>query len=152
MRQRVRYGRTIVALGLALVTANPGPVGAAIFDDASAITLPSGDLSTEATGIRKVLEAYVHAVEAKDVQMFRAVKPNLSEEEEKRARRLKSVQSQVEDERARPGRGWTERRRSRSRRDTINVIVAFPDFQLAKEPRAGRSRHRALELGSCSRR
>ena len=96
MRQPVRYVRTIVALGLALVTANPAPIGAAIYDDASAITLPSGDLSTEATSIRKVLEAYVRAVEAKDVQMFRAVKPNLSEEEEKRARvAFKSVQSQV---------------------------------------------------------
>ena len=50
------------------------------------MTLPSGELSTEAISIRKVLEVYVRAVEAKDLQMFRTVKPNLSEEEEKRAR------------------------------------------------------------------
>jgi hypothetical protein len=138
MRQRVRYGRTIVALGLALVSANPAPIGAAIFDDASAITLPSGDLSTEATSIRKVLEAYVRAVEAKDVQMFRAVKPNLSDEEEKRVRAaFKSVQTQkvkmtvlsvdVKDAHAVV---------KVARRDTINgtIVSSFPQtFQLAKE-------------------
>jgi len=138
MGQRFRYGRTIVALGLALVTANPAPSGAAIFDDASAITLPSGNLSTEATSIRKVLEAYVRAVEAKDVQMFRAVKPNLSEEEEKRARMaFKSVQSQVVKMNVlvldvKDGKATVKV----SRRDTINgsIVSSFPQtFQLAKE-------------------
>ena len=91
-------GSAVAALGVALaVAAPPSGVRAAIFDDSqSAVTLPSGNLSTEAISIRKVLEVYVRAVEAKDMQMFRAVKPNLSEEEEKRARTaFKSIQSQV---------------------------------------------------------
>jgi hypothetical protein len=139
MRLPFPYGRAIVAFGLALVTANPAAIGAAIFDDASsAITLPSGDLSTEATHIRKVLENYVRAVEAKDVQMFRAVKPNLSEEEEKRVRvAFKSVQSQVVKMNVlaldvKDGKATVKV----SRRDTINgtIVSSFPQtFQLAKE-------------------
>ena len=114
-------------------------VRAAIFDDApSAVTLPSGDLSTEATGIRKVLEAYIRAVEAKDLQMFRTVKPNLTEEEEKRARvAFKSVQSQVVKMNVlsvdvKDGKATVKV----SRRDTINgsIVSSFPQtFQLAKE-------------------
>src|SRR5258705_4875025 len=94
----VRHGRGRArgALGVALMLWAPRELPAAICDDASAVTLPSGNLSTEATSIRKVLEAYIRAVEAKDVQMFRTVKPNLSEDEEKRVRMaFKSIQSQV---------------------------------------------------------
>jgi hypothetical protein len=36
--------------------------------------------------IRKVVEEYGRAIQAKDVALFRAVKPNLSAEEEKRLR------------------------------------------------------------------
>ena len=117
----------------------PAPLHAAIFDDPpSAVTLPSGSLSTEATNIRKVLEAYIRAVEAKDVQMFRTVKPNLSEEEEKRARvAFKSVQSQVVKMNVlsldvKDGKATVKV----SRRDTINgsIVSSFPQtFQLAKE-------------------
>jgi hypothetical protein len=117
----------------------PAPLRAAIFDDApSAITLPSGGLSTEATSIRKVLEAYVRAVEAKDLLMFRTVKPNLSEEEEKRARiAFKSVQSQVVKMNVlslevKDGKATVKV----SRRDTINgsIVSSFPQtFLLAKQ-------------------
>ena len=116
----------------------PPELRAAIFDDASAVTLPSGNLSTEATSIRKVLEAYIRAVEAKDVQMFRAVKPNLSEDEEKRARMaFKSIQSQVVKMNVlaldvKDGKATVKV----SRRDTINgsIVSSFPQtFQLAKE-------------------
>jgi len=140
MRQRSQRGNALVALALALVAGPSTTVRAAIFDDtASAITLPSGDLTTEATNIRKVLEAYVHAVEAKDVQMFRAVKPNLSDEEEKRARlAFKSIQSQVVKMNVlavevKDGKATVKV----SRRDTINgsIVSSFPQtFQLAKEP------------------
>jgi len=141
MPQRNQRGQALIAfgLGLALVVGSPATVRAAIFDDApSAITLPSGDLSTEATNIRKVLEAYVRAVEAKDVQLFRSVKPNLSEEEEKRARMaFKSVQSQVVKMNVlalevKDGKATVKV----SRRDTINgsIVSSFPQtFQLAKE-------------------
>jgi len=117
----------------------PPPLRAAIADDSpSAVTLPAGNLSTEAMGIRKVLEVYIHAVEAKDVQMFRTVKPNLSEEEEKRARiAFKSVQSQVVKMNVlsvdvKDGKATVKV----SRRDTINgsIVSSFPQtFQLAKE-------------------
>ena len=116
----------------------PPDLRAAIFDDASAVTLPSGNLSTEATSIRKVLEAYIRAVEAKDVQMFRAVKPNLSEDEEKRARMaFKSIQSQVVKMNVlaldvKDGKATVKV----SRRDTINgsIVSSFPQtFQLSKE-------------------
>jgi len=140
MRQRSQRGNALVALALALVAGSSTTVRAAIFDDAaSAITLPSGDLTTEATNIRKVLEAYVHAVEAKDVQMFRAGKPNLSDEEEKRARMaFKSIQTQVVKMNVlvlevKDGKATVKV----SRRDTINgaIVSSFPQtFQLAKEP------------------
>jgi hypothetical protein len=132
-------GCEVAALAVALLVAGtPSGVRAAIFDDASAVTLPSGNLATEALSIRKVLEAYVHAVEAKDVQMFRAVKPNLSEEEEKRARMaFKSIQSQVVKMNVlalevKDGKATVKV----SRRDTINgsIVSSFPQtFQLAKE-------------------
>ena len=76
MRVGHRRARALVALGVSLAVAGAAPRGArgAIADDSpSAVTLPSGNLSTEATNIRKVLEAYIHAVEAKDVQMFRSI-------------------------------------------------------------------------------
>jgi len=107
-------------------------------DTASAVSLPSGALSSEAAGIRKVLEVYVRAVEAKDVQMFRSVKPNLSEEEERRARTaFKSIQSQVVKMSVlsldvKDGKATVKV----SRRDTINgtIVSSFPQtFQLAKE-------------------
>ena len=63
----------VAALCVALVAGAPPPcVRAAVREDSpSAVTLPSGELSTEAISIRKVLETYVRAVEAKDMQMFR---------------------------------------------------------------------------------
>ena len=133
-------GAAAAALCVALVVAAAPPsVRAAVRDDAaSAVTLPSGELSTEAISIRKVLEAYVRAVEAKDLQMFRTVKPNLSEEEEKRARAaFKSIQSQVVKMNVlslevKEGKATVKV----SRRDTINgsIVSSFPQtFSLAKE-------------------
>jgi len=116
-----------------------GAASASITEDApSAVTLPSGTVPADAAGIRKVLEAYIRAVEAKDVALFRSVKPNLSEEEEKRVRTaFKSVQTQsvkmnvlsvdVKDAQATV---------KVARRDTINgtIVSSFPQtFQLAKE-------------------
>ena len=133
-------GAAAAALCVALVVAAAAPsVRAAVRDDApSAVTLPSGELSTEAISIRKVLEVYVRAVEAKDLQMFRTVKPNLSEEEEKRARAaFKSIQSQVVKMNVlsldvKEGKATVKV----SRRDTINgsIVSSFPQtFSLAKE-------------------
>jgi len=133
-------GTAAAALCVALAIAAPPPsVRAALREDVpSPVTLPSGELSTEAVSIRKVLEAYVRAVEAKDMQMFRTVKPNLSEEEEKRARAaFKSIQSQVVKMNVlsldvKDGKATVKV----SRRDTINgsIVSSFPQtFSLAKE-------------------
>jgi hypothetical protein len=140
MRRFACRGSGLGALVLALlVPLATGRVQASITDDApSAVSLPSGTLPAEAASIRKVLEAYIRAVEAKDVTMFRSVKPNLSDEEEKRVRTaFKSVQSQtvkmnvlsldVKDAHAIV---------KVARRDTINgsIVSSFPQtFQLAKE-------------------
>jgi hypothetical protein len=133
-------GTAVAALWVALAAAAAPPsVRSALREDSpSAVTLPSGELSTEAVSIRKVLEAYVRAVEAKDMQMFRTVKPNLSEEEEKRARAaFKSIQSQVVKMNVlsldvKDGKATVKV----SRRDTINgsIVSSFPQtFSLAKE-------------------
>src|SRR5205085_2469525 len=55
-------------------------------DDPSPVSLPSAQLAPETMAIRKTLESYVHAVENKDVELFRSIKPTMSEEEERRAR------------------------------------------------------------------
>jgi len=138
MRVRHGRGRALIALAMSVVCAGaPRAVAAGISDD-SPVTLPSGNLSTEAMSIRKVLEVYIRAVEAKDVQMFRTVKPNLSDEEEKRARAaFKSIQSQVVKMNVlsldvKDGKATVKV----SRRDTINgsIVSSFPQtFQLAKE-------------------
>ena len=104
----------------------------------SAVALPTGDLPPDAPGIRKALEVYVRAVEGKDLQLFRSVKPNLSDEEEKRARAaFKSVQTQVVrisvlSLEVREGHAVVKV----SRRDTLNgsIVSSFPQtFQLVKE-------------------
>ncbi|HEY2944218.1 MAG TPA: hypothetical protein VGN09_17415 [Vicinamibacteria bacterium] len=53
-------------------------------------------VSPEEAAIRKVIGDYAKAIENKDVELFKAVKPNLSADEEKRARTaFASIQSQV---------------------------------------------------------
>jgi hypothetical protein len=91
----------------------------------------------EERALRKVLEGYVRAIEARDVEAFRVVKPNLSGEEEKRVRKaFASLQSQeivmtiqaVELKDA-------EATIRVSRRDTINgsIVSSFPQtFTLAR--------------------
>ena len=47
---------------------------------------PAAVASTAEDGVRAVIVAYERAIEAKDLDLFRSVKPNLSPEEEKRLR------------------------------------------------------------------
>lgn len=140
MRRSFRRGSGLVALALAwLVPLAPGRAQASIADDApSAVSLPAGTLPAEAASIRKVLESYIRAVEAKDVTMFRSVKPNLSDEEEKRVRTaFKSVQSQVVKMNVLSVEVKDAHATVKvARRDTINgsIVSSFPQtFQLAKE-------------------
>ena len=52
--------------------------------------------SPDETAIRKVIADYARAIENKDLDLFKTVKPNLSPDEEKRARSaFASIQSQV---------------------------------------------------------
>jgi hypothetical protein len=133
-------GWGLAALALAvLVPLAPRPATPSIADDPpSPVSLPSGAVPSEAAGIRKVLEAYIRAVEAKDVVMFRTVKPNLSEAEEKRVRTaFKSVQTQtVKMNVLSVDVKETHATVKVARRDTINgsIVSSFPQtFQLAKE-------------------
>jgi hypothetical protein len=91
----------------------------------------------EERSLRKVLENYVQAIEAKDVALFRFVKPNLSPEEERRARKaFESVQSQaiimtIQAVEVLPAAAIVRV----SRRDTINrsIVSSFPQtFTLDK--------------------
>jgi hypothetical protein len=132
--------RALAALCVTLVLGAPSARAAESYaeDAPSAVTLPEGTLGPEAIGIRKVLDAYVKAVEAKDLGMFRTVKPNLSEDEERRVRAaFKSIQSQVVKMNVlaldiKDGKATVKV----SRRDTINgsIVSSFPQtFQLARE-------------------
>ncbi len=119
-----------LALAICALAARPGSGEAP-----SAFATPTA--KAEEPALRKVLERYVRAIESKDLAEFRAVKPNLSLEEEKRARKaFESVQSQVvvvivvaaevSD---------AEAILKVSRRDTINrsIVSSFPQtFTLAR--------------------
>jgi len=107
---------------------------------AEVIAVPAafaGRALAEEGAIRKLLERYVRAIEAKDVAQFRAVKPNLSEDEEKKAKKaFDSLQSQsiVITVQSVEVQGDTAFVRV-SRRDTINgtIVSSFPQsFVLAR--------------------
>jgi hypothetical protein len=97
----------------------------------------SGRALAEEAAIRKLLERYVRAIETKDVAQFRVVKPNLSEDEEKKAKKaFESLQSQavVITVQSVEVQGDTATVRV-SRRDTINgsIVSSFPQsFVLAR--------------------
>jgi hypothetical protein len=56
----------------------------------------SAAASPDETAIRKVIADYAKAIENKDLDLFKTVKPNLSADEEKRARSaFASIQSQI---------------------------------------------------------
>jgi hypothetical protein len=84
----------------------------------------------EEKALRRALEAYVSAIEAKDLAAFRAVKPNLTAEEERRARKaFDSLKSQaiVMTVNAADVQDATAIIKV-SRRDTINggIVSSFP--------------------------
>ena len=84
----------------------------------------------EEKALRRVLEAYVRAIEAKDLVAFRAAKPNLTAEEERRAKKaFDSLRSQaiVMTVNAAEVQETTATIRV-SRRDTINggIVSSFP--------------------------
>jgi hypothetical protein len=70
------------------------PTGAAFSFDLQATS--GGPDAPEETAIRKVIADYAKAIENKDLGLFKNVKPNLTSDEERRARSaFASIQSQV---------------------------------------------------------
>jgi hypothetical protein len=60
------------------------------------VTAAPGPESPDETAVRKLLGDYARAIEQKDLALFRAVKPNLTKEEEARLQKaFASIQSQV---------------------------------------------------------
>ena len=124
-----------MVLGMLVVLALSASAEAAYAPDfQSASAAPSPD----ETAIRKVIADYAKAIENKDLDLFKTVKPNLTLEEEKRARTaFASIQSQV----VKITFLSVELKEHQAvvkvtRRDTINgsIVSSFPQtFSLAKE-------------------
>ena len=82
-----------LVIGLLVVLALSAPADAAYQPD---LQSAAGASSPDESAIRKVIADYAKAIENKDVDLFKSVKPNLSADEEKRARTaFASIQSQV---------------------------------------------------------
>ena len=128
--------RTAVSmvLGFALLAGARGEAGE-IATGPGAFT--GAAAQAEERALLKVLEAYVRAIEVKDVDLFRTVKPNLSMDEERRARKaFESIQSHtiVMTILAVDVQGTLATVKV-SRRDTINksIVSSFPQtFALEK--------------------
>ena len=82
-----------MVLGMLAVLALSAPADAAYEPDVQSASVAA---SADETAIRRVIGDYAKAIENKDLELFKAVKPNLSVDEEKRARSaIASIQSQV---------------------------------------------------------
>jgi hypothetical protein len=82
-----------MVLGMLVVLALSAPADPAYGPDLQSASVAT---SADETAIRKVIGDYAKAIETKDLELFKAVKPNLTLEEEKRARSaFASIQSQV---------------------------------------------------------
>jgi hypothetical protein len=82
-----------MALGILVALASAAPADAAYEPGLQSASVAA---SPDEAAIRKVIGDYAKAIENKDLELFKAVKPNLSPEEEKRARSaFASIQSQV---------------------------------------------------------
>src|SRR2546422_10743473 len=82
-----------MVLGMLVVLALSAPADAAYASDLQSASVAA---SPDEAAIRKLIGDYAKAIENKDVDLFRTVKPNLSVDEEKRARNaFPSIQSQV---------------------------------------------------------
>jgi hypothetical protein len=125
----MRRPAPLVLAFLALV-ARAGPGEAPV-----AFATPSA--KAEEAAIRKALERYEKAIESKDLEAFRAVKPSLSADEEQRMRKaFESVRSQeIEMTILAAEVSDAEAVLKVSRRDTINhsIVSSFPQtFTLSR--------------------
>jgi hypothetical protein len=120
-------GRAISLL-LLLVVATAASEGGEVVAAAQAFS--SGRAAGEEKVIRRLLEGYVRAIEGKDIEQFRAVKPSLSSDEERKARKaFESLQSQaiamtIQSVEVQEGQALVRV----NRRDIINgsIVSSFP--------------------------
>jgi hypothetical protein len=89
--------------------------------------------------IRRLVDAYEHAIESKDLELFRSVKPNLSPDEEKRLRKAfegtvsQAVEIRIESIQI-DGAAAVARL---ARRDTLNGSIVSSFQQTLKLSRSG---------------
>jgi tetratricopeptide (TPR) repeat protein len=85
---------TLPAVTLPAVTVPPVTIGPAVTAPPVAVPPPPAAI-THDPAIRRVIAEYARAIEGKNLALFRAVKPNLSSEEEKRLQdAFKAIKSQ----------------------------------------------------------
>ena len=82
--------------GFALASLLGGPTLALAAPSLELETPSHGSASHDEQDIRRLITNYAQAIEARDIPLFKKVKPNLSKEEEERLRRaFETIQSQV---------------------------------------------------------
>ncbi len=82
--------------GFALASLLGGPALALAAPSLELETPSHGSASHDEQDIRRLITNYAQAIEARDIPLFKKVKPNLSKEEEERLRRaFETIQSQV---------------------------------------------------------
>lgn len=83
-------------VGFALASLLGGPALAFAAPSLQLETPGLGSASRDEQDIRRLITDYAHAIEARDIPLFKKVKPNLTKEEEDRLRRaFETIQSQV---------------------------------------------------------
>lgn len=129
-------GARLAVLGLELAR------GAAWAETAAASRAPvvfaDANPSPQQAAIKRILEEYVRAIETRDIALFKAVKPNLTADEERLAKKaFENIQSQtiemtIQSIEVRDAEATVKV----SRRDTINtsIVSGFPQtFSMEKD-------------------
>jgi len=128
-------GVRVAVLGLELAR------GAALAEEAAPrtpVVFVSANPSPQQSAIKKILEEYVRAIETRDIALFKVVKPNLTLEEERRAKkafeniRSQTIEMTIQSIEVRDAEATVKV----SRRDTINtsVVSGFPQtFSMSKD-------------------
>src|SRR6266699_3538249 len=92
---RAKRGTQVLA-GFALASLIGGPPLAVAAPSPELETPSRVSASPDEQAIRRLIIDYAQAIEARDIPLFKKVKPNLSKEEEERLRRaFETIQSQV---------------------------------------------------------
>lgn len=123
MASLLRSGVRIAVLGLGL--AHGAAWAETETGSRTPVVFPDASPSPQQNAIKKVLEDYVRAIETRDIILFKAVKPNLTADEERRAKKaFENIQSQtvemiIKSIEVRQAEATVKV----SRRDTINTSI-----------------------------